>query len=73
MTSGRRSASRAESESCAGFCAGLATASKVRVSPMAVALRWRREAVKQSAWRGYLYRIISSSVLAFLIQLPTTF
>src|SRR5450759_3545847 len=47
MTSGRPRESSAESASRAGFCAGPAAASKVRASPMAVALRGRRGAVKK--------------------------
>src|SRR6185437_999541 len=48
MTSGRPSASKAESASRAGFGAGLA-ASRVRASPMAVDLRGRQRAVKHAS------------------------
>src|SRR5450631_2725511 len=52
MTSGRPSASNAESASRTGFCAGSAAASKVRASPMAVALRWKARGCQEASLRG---------------------
>src|SRR5450631_2579818 len=52
MTSGRPSANSAESASRAGFCAGSAAVSKLRASPMAVALRWKAPGCQEASDRG---------------------